>query len=84
MPENPRAAYDMHDVIGRVVDRGDFMEVQEHFAPNLIVGFARMEGSTIGVVANNPAPQGRRAGHRFLGQGRPLHPLLQRLQHSRW
>ena len=38
-----------------MVDRGDLMEVQEHYAPNLIVGFARMEGSTIGVVANNPA-----------------------------
>jgi methylmalonyl-CoA carboxyltransferase large subunit len=54
VPENPREAYDMHDVIRRVVDRGDFLEVQEHFAPNLTVGFARVEGSTIGVVANNP------------------------------
>ncbi len=54
VPENSRTAYDMHDIIARVVDRGDFMEVQEHYAPNLIVGFARMEGSTIGVVANNP------------------------------
>jgi methylmalonyl-CoA carboxyltransferase large subunit len=55
VPENSRAAYDMHDVITRVVDRGDLMEVMEHFAPNLIVGFARVEGSTIGVVGNNPA-----------------------------
>ncbi|MFH2053792.1 MAG: carboxyl transferase domain-containing protein [bacterium] len=55
VPENPRAAYDMHDVIRRVVDRADFLEVQEHYAPNLIVGFGRMEGSTIGVVANNPS-----------------------------
>jgi methylmalonyl-CoA carboxyltransferase large subunit len=54
VPENSRAAYDMHDVIRRVVDRADFMEVQEHFAPNLIVGFGRIEGSTVGVVANNP------------------------------
>ncbi len=55
VPENPRAAYDMHDVIRRVVDRADFLEVQEHYAPNLIVGFGRMEGTTIGVVANNPS-----------------------------
>jgi len=55
VPENSRVAYDMHEVIGRVVDRGDLMEIMEHFAPNLIVGFARVEGSTIGVVANNPA-----------------------------
>ncbi len=59
VPDNPRAAYDMHEVIRRVVDRGDLMEVMEHFAPNLVVGFARMEGSTIGVVANNP---GHKAG----------------------
>jgi methylmalonyl-CoA carboxyltransferase large subunit len=54
VPDNPRAPYDMHDVIRRVVDRSDFLEVQEHFAPNLIVGFARLEGRTIGVIANNP------------------------------
>ena len=55
VPENNRAAYDMHDVIHRVVDQGDFLEVQEHFAPNLIVGFGRLEGWTIGVVGNNPS-----------------------------
>ena len=55
VPESSRQAYDMHDVISRVVDRADLMEVQEHFAPNLICGFARLEGHTIGIVANNPA-----------------------------
>ncbi len=59
VPESSRAAYDMHDLVRRVVDRADFMEVQEHFAPNLIVGFGRIEGSTVGVVANNP---GHKAG----------------------
>ncbi len=54
IPDNPRTAYDMHEIINRVLDRADFMEVQEHFAPNLIVGFGRIEGSTVGVVANNP------------------------------
>ncbi len=54
VPESSRAAYDMHDIIRRVVDQGDFMELQEHFAPNLIVGFGRIEGSTVGVIANNP------------------------------
>lgn len=54
VPESSRAAYDMHDIIRRVVDQADFMEVQEHFAPNLIVGFGRLEGSTVGVIANNP------------------------------
>jgi methylmalonyl-CoA carboxyltransferase 12S subunit len=54
IPENARTPYDMHDLIGRVVDRGDFMEIMEHYAPNLIVGFGRIEGSTVGVVGNNP------------------------------
>ncbi len=54
IPESSRAAYDMHEVINRVVDRADFMEVQTHYAPNLIVGFGRVEGNTVGVVANNP------------------------------
>jgi len=54
VPDDPRAAYDMHDVIGRIVDRGDFLEVSRLFAPNLIVGFARLEGRSIGIVANQP------------------------------
>jgi methylmalonyl-CoA carboxyltransferase large subunit len=54
VPENSRTAYDMHTIIKRVVDRADFMEIQEHFAPNLIIGFGRVEGTTVGVVANNP------------------------------
>jgi methylmalonyl-CoA carboxyltransferase 12S subunit len=54
IPENSRQPYDMHEVIRNVVDQGDFMEVMEHFAPNLVIGFARIEGSSVGVVANNP------------------------------
>ena len=54
IPDNPRTAYDMHDIVQKVVDRGDFMEIMEHYAPNLIIGFGRIAGSTVGVVANNP------------------------------
>ena len=54
MPDNPLAAYDMHDVVTGVVDGGDFLEVQPEFAPNLIVGFGRIEGASVGFVANNP------------------------------
>ena len=60
VPENPRAAYDMHDVIKRVVDRSDFMEVQEHYAPNLIVGFALVlvfEGHQPGLRVGDPLAQ---------------------------
>jgi len=54
VPDDPRQPYDMHRIVELVVDNGDFMEVQEHWAPNIIVGFARVEGGTVGVIANNP------------------------------
>ena len=55
VPDDPREAYDMHTVIEAIVDRGDFLRVQEAFARNLIVGFGRLEGRTVGVVANQPS-----------------------------
>ena len=55
VPESPDKAYDMKDVVRRVVDDGDFFEVHEHFAGNLIVGFARLNGRPIGVVGNQPS-----------------------------
>ncbi|RYE85647.1 MAG: acyl-CoA carboxylase subunit beta, partial [Hyphomicrobiales bacterium] len=54
IPDSPNQPYDMHDVIKTVVDDEDFLEVQELFAPNLIVGFGRVEGRSVGVVANQP------------------------------
>jgi propionyl-CoA carboxylase beta subunit len=55
VPRESNRPYDMKDVIARVVDDGNFFEVHEHFARNLVVGFARMDGRVIGVVANQPA-----------------------------
>ena len=55
IPNNPNAAYDMKDVILETVDNGEFLEVKEQFAPNLIVGFARYNGVSVGIVANQPA-----------------------------
>ena len=55
VPDEPSRPYDMHEVIGRVVDDGRFFEVHEGFAPNLIVGLARLGGRPVGVVANQPA-----------------------------
>ena len=55
IPENPNAAYDMKEVILQTVDNGEFVEVKADFAPNLIVGFARYNGMSVGVVANQPA-----------------------------
>jgi len=55
IPENPNAAYNMKEVILHTVDGGEFFEVKEMFAPNLIVGFARYNGVSVGIVANQPA-----------------------------
>ncbi len=55
IPDNPNKPYDMKDVIQLLVDDGEFMEVHEHYAENIIVGFARMGGMSIGIIANQPA-----------------------------
>ncbi len=54
IPVNPNKPYDMKELIGKVVDDGDFFELQPNYAANILVGFARMEGATIGIVANQP------------------------------
>jgi propionyl-CoA carboxylase beta chain len=54
IPDSPNQPYDMHDVITAVLDDEEFLEVQELFAPNIIVGFGRVEGQSVGVVANQP------------------------------
>ncbi|HWI21030.1 MAG TPA: acyl-CoA carboxylase subunit beta [Baekduia sp.] len=55
VPANPTKPYDMRDVIGRIVDDGDFFEVHEHYARNIVVGFARLDGYSVGIVGNQPA-----------------------------
>jgi propionyl-CoA carboxylase beta chain len=54
VPDNPNKAYDMHELVERVVDEGDFFEVQPDYAKNIIIGFGRMEGHSVGIVANQP------------------------------
>ncbi|MFA5121328.1 acyl-CoA carboxylase subunit beta [Zavarzinia sp.] len=54
VPANPNKPYDMKELILKIVDEGDFFEVQPAFAKNIITGFARLEGSTVGIVANQP------------------------------
>jgi propionyl-CoA carboxylase beta chain len=54
VPDSPNQPYDMHEVIGHVLDGGDFLEVQQLFAPNILVGFGRIDGRSVGVVANQP------------------------------
>ena len=55
VPDNPNKAYDMYQVIGSIVDNGKFFEVHKEFAKNIIVGFARLNGRSVGIVANQPA-----------------------------
>jgi len=54
VPEDPRQAYDVRDVIGRLADGGRFLEVHRDFAPNIVIGYCRMGGTVVGVVANQP------------------------------
>ena len=54
IPDNPRKPYDMRELIKKCVDEGYFLEVHKNYAPNIIVGFARFDGMSVGIVANQP------------------------------
>ncbi len=54
VPDSPKEPYDMHDVVRRVVDDGEFLEVFPYWAMNIVIGFARLDGHTVGIVANQP------------------------------
>lgn len=54
IPDNPKQPYDMQDVIRRIVDDGDFLEVMASFAGNILIGFGRINGRTVGLIANQP------------------------------
>lgn len=55
VPESSNQPYDIRDIINTVVDENYFFEVQEHYAPNIVIGFARLGGNSVGIVANQPA-----------------------------
>ena len=55
VPDEPNKPYDIKEAIRMVVDNGEFFEIHEHYAQNIVVGFARLDGQTIGIVANQPA-----------------------------
>lgn len=54
IPDEPNRAYNMYDVIGSIVDNGEFLEVHADYAKNIIVGFARFNGQSVGIIANQP------------------------------
>ena len=55
IPDDPSKPYDMCEVIRMIVDNGEFFEIHENYAPNIVVGFARLGGQSVGIVANQPA-----------------------------
>jgi acetyl-CoA carboxylase carboxyltransferase component len=55
VPDEPNRPYDMQEIVKRVMDGGDFLEVHAHYAKNLIVGFARLDGRPVGIVGNQPS-----------------------------
>ena len=54
IPDSPNRPYDMYEVIGAIIDNGEFLEIQRDYAKNIIVGFARFNGQSVGIVANQP------------------------------
>lgn len=58
VPTDSSKPYDMHEVLSLIVDKGQFLELQSLYAKNMIIGFARLNGGTVGIVANNPAERG--------------------------
>ena len=81
VPEESNQPYDIKDVITRIVDDGDFMEVHEHYAKNIVIGFARMEWPHGGHLRQSTGVSGRLSGPEFFRQRRPLCTLLRCLQH---
>ena len=82
VPEDAKLGYDVRDVIARLLDRADFLEVHAEFARNVVVGFGRLRGRTVGVVANQPSVMAGVLDIDASDKAAALRPLLQRLQHS--
>ena len=81
VPDDPSKPYDMRDVISRIVDDGEFFEVHEHYAQNIVVGFARLDGYPVGVVGNQPRHLAGVLDIDSSVKGGALRALLRRLQH---
>ena len=82
IPDNPNKPYDMKELILKVVDEGDFFEISEAFAKNIVTGFGRIAGRTVGFVANQPMVLAGVLDSRCLAQGRAVRAFLRCLQYS--
>ena len=81
VPDDQRKWFDMHEVIDGLVDEGSFFEIKPLFARELIIGFARLDGRVVGIVANQPKVKGGVLFVDSADKARPLHLALRRLQH---
>ncbi len=81
VPDNPNKPYDIKDVITRVVDDGEFLEVHERWAENIVCGFARLGGHVVGVVGNQPKALAGVLDIDSSVKARPLRPDVRRVQH---
>ena len=81
VPQESNLPYDIKDVIHRVVDDGEFFEVHEHWARNIVVGFARMDGRADRDRGQPAGVPGGLPGYQFVGEGRALRALLRCVQH---
>ena len=81
VPADPQKPYDMRNVVSLVVDDGEFFEVHEHFAKNIICGFSRLDGFPVGIVGNQPMHLAGVLDIESLREGGALRPHLRRLQH---
>jgi len=75
IPDNPNMPYNIKDVIASIVDRGEYYEVHKYYAENIVTCFARFDGRTVGIIANQPA-EGRLSRCQRLGQRRPVYSVL--------
>ena len=82
IPDNPNKPYDIKELILKVADEGDFFEIQEAHAKNIVTGFARIGGATVGIVANQPLALAGVLDSDASRKGGALRPLLRLLQHS--
>ena len=82
IPDNPNKPYDIKELILKVVDEGDFFEISATYAKNIVTGFGRIAGKTVGFVANQPMVLAGVLELGRLAQGRALRALLRRLRHS--
>ncbi|XP_029316084.1 propionyl-CoA carboxylase beta chain, mitochondrial [Cottoperca gobio] len=82
VPFETTKAYDMLDIIQAIVDESDFFEIMPNYAKNIVVGFARMDGRTVGIVGNQPKVGFWLFGHQLLSEGSTLCTLLRRFQYS--